>query len=94
MTFSFEVRPDLESFSGMRDVECFAGYKDVYDDEDFRALGVDPRDRTDAKPGSDEKVLTLAARYAAGLPLWHSEDCYDHGPDGENDLEGDEFEEA
>jgi hypothetical protein len=22
----------------------------------------------------------LSARYAAGLPLWHDRDCYDHGP--------------
>jgi hypothetical protein len=24
--------------------------------------------------------MMLAARYAAGLPLWHNDDCYDHGP--------------
>jgi len=24
--------------------------------------------------------MPLAARYAAGLPLWHNDDCYDHGP--------------
>ena len=24
--------------------------------------------------------MMLAARYAAGLPLWHTDDCYDHGP--------------
>ncbi len=24
--------------------------------------------------------MMLAARYAAGLPLWHHDDCYDHGP--------------
>ena len=33
-----------------------------------------------AKPGTEEKVLMLSARYAAGLPLWHDRDCYDHGP--------------
>ena len=49
-------------------------------EEDFKALGVDPAAPTGAKPGSDEKVMTLAARYAAGLPLWHNSDCYDHGP--------------
>ena len=32
------------------------------------------------RPGSEEKVTMLAARYAAGLPLWHNDDCYDHGP--------------
>jgi hypothetical protein len=33
-----------------------------------------------AKPGSEDKVHVLAARYAAGLPLWNEEDCVDHGP--------------
>ena len=48
--------------------------------ETFDISGVDPELPTDAKPGSDDKVLMLAARYAAGLPLWHNSDCYDHGP--------------
>ncbi len=46
----------------------------------FDISSVDPETSTDAKPGSDDKVLMLAARYAAGLPLWHNSDCYDHGP--------------
>lgn len=50
------------------------------EDFDFESLGLDPLDPTEAKPGSNEKVLMLAARYAAGLPLWHDSDCYDHGP--------------
>ena len=41
-------------------------------------LGLDPKRPTSAKPGSVEKVTTLAARYAAGLPLWHTADCSDH----------------
>jgi hypothetical protein len=49
-------------------------------DIDFVALGIDPTKPTTAKPGSEEKVLMLAARYAAGVPLWHNRDCYDHGP--------------
>jgi len=49
-------------------------------EEEIRALGVNPSEPTGAKPGSEEKVTMLAARYAAGLPLWHSDDCYDHGP--------------
>jgi hypothetical protein len=24
--------------------------------------------------------MMLSARYAAGMPLWHDGDCYDHGP--------------
>lgn len=49
--------------------------------EDFSAQGIDPAAPTDAKPGSEEKVRMLAARYAAGLPLWHAEDRTDHGPE-------------
>ncbi len=51
-----------------------------FEDIDFEALGIDPGGPTAAKPGSEEKVLMLAARYAAGVPLWHDRDCYDHGP--------------
>lgn len=51
-----------------------------FEDIDFEALGIDPGAPTEAKPGSEEKVLMLAARYAAGVPLWHDSDCYDHGP--------------
>jgi hypothetical protein len=53
---------------------------EFYTEEQFRARGVDPVRPTEAKPGSEAKVLMLAARYAAGLPLWHDRDCYDHGP--------------
>jgi len=52
----------------------------TYDLEDFIAMGINPTKSTRARPGSEEKVLMLSARYAAGLPLWHDEDCYDHGP--------------
>lgn len=51
-----------------------------FEDIDFAALGIDPTKPTAAKPGSEEKVMMLAARYAAGVPLWHDRDCYDHGP--------------
>jgi hypothetical protein len=54
-----------------------------YPEIDFENLGIVPDSPTVAKPGSEEKVCMLAARYAAGLPLWHNEDCVDHGPDGE-----------
>jgi hypothetical protein len=56
------------------------GTIEYYTEEQFRARGVDPIRPTTAKPGSEAKVLMLAARYAAGLPLWHDRDCYDHGP--------------
>lgn len=55
--------------------------------EDYAAMGIDPIKPTAARPGSEQKVLMLSARYAAGLPLWHNNDCYDHGP-GENQLMG------
>lgn len=58
--------------------------------EDFAALGIDPYRPTRSKPGSEAKVLMLSARYAAGLPLWHNEDCYEHGP-RELDLMGTEM---
>jgi hypothetical protein len=53
----------------------------------FDDLGIEPGDPTEAKPGSEEKVVMLAARYNAGLPLWHNEDCVDHGPGGTVDEE-------
>jgi hypothetical protein len=52
----------------------------IFDLEEFKAMGVNPVKSTKAKPGTEEKVLMLSARYAAGLPLWHDNDCYDHGP--------------
>ena len=48
--------------------------------EDFRAEGVDPAAATEARPGTEDKVRMLAARYEAGLPLWNMEDCLDHSP--------------
>lgn len=51
-----------------------------YDEVDFEKLGIDPSRPTKAKPGSEEKVLMLAARRAAGMPLWHNDDVTDHGP--------------
>ncbi len=58
---------------------------------DFDPASLNPYTPTEAKPGSEDKVQMLAARYAAGLPLWHDSDCYDHGPDN-RDLEEDDEE--
>jgi hypothetical protein len=58
-----------------------------YEPEDFAAMGIDPEKPTKARPGSEAKVLMLSARYAAGLPLWNCEDCYEHGP-RESELRG------
>ncbi len=76
---SFEYDSDLDPMDdglAMDMDDEFEGF----DEEDFLTLGIDPSQPTDAKPGSEDKVMTLAARYSAGLPLWHSEDRYDHGP--------------
>lgn len=62
------------------DEEVSAADQQLLQDIDFAALGIDPNAPTEAKPGSEQKVLMLAARYAAGLPLWHNEDRYDHAP--------------
>ena len=64
-------------------VENFVGnYQEFFEEDDFVALGIIPSEPTEAKPGSGDKVMMLAARYASGLPLWHDSDCYDHSPDG------------
>ena len=87
MAFDFED----EEFDGEQAVETVdrdveteyegaEGDVEYYTEEQFRARGVDPVRPTTAKPGSEAKVVMLAARYAAGLPLWHDHDCYDHGP--------------
>ena len=78
-THYVEMESGLESLSEIEGYE-FLSDLDAGFEEELRSLGVDPAAPTAAKPGSEEKVMMLAARYAAGLPLWHSDDCYDHGP--------------
>jgi hypothetical protein len=87
MAFDFEDEDfDLDSASvvgGEQQDETYGEDGEevtYYTEEEFRARGVDPMTPTTAKPGSEAKVLMLAARYAAGLPLWHDNDCYDHAP--------------
>lgn len=80
MSFQFEAHPDFTLSAGIDEAEFIGDFDSGCDDGDF-ALRVDPCDSTEAKPGSVDKVMMLAARYAAGLPLWHDSDCYDHGPD-------------
>jgi hypothetical protein len=46
--------------------------------EKFFAAGLDPTQSTAARPGTEEKVLMLSARYAAGVALWNSRDCRDN----------------
>ena len=71
-----EVNDDFDPNS-MRDRDENGVISDV---EEFQAMGINPSKSTRAKPGTDEKVLMLSARYAAGVPLWHERDCYAHGP--------------
>lgn len=84
MSFDYDVDEMDESDVGFdsdlegSDLESEANFVDI----DFESLGIDPGAPTVAKPGSEEKVLMLAARYAAGVPLWHERDCYDHSPGG------------
>ncbi len=80
MSFDFDVE-ELEE-EGLELEEGSSEYDEPleFEEIDFAALGIDPKEPTVAKPGSEEKVLILAARYAAGVPLWHDSDCYEHGP--------------
>jgi len=77
MQFSFEVDPDLDMAIGLE--SDFANMDDVGEGSEMDLMGV-PLQPTEAKPGSEDKVRMLSARYAAGVPLWHDGDCYDHGP--------------
>jgi hypothetical protein len=80
--------PDLDAFEDLDDGLSFSDEADDYEEynaDQLDTLGIDPERPCRARPGSEAKVKTLSARYAAGLPLWHEEDCYEHGP-RESDL--------
>ena len=81
MSFDFDVdelESEVDYVEGLEESEVEGG--ESFEEIDFESLGIDPGAPTVAKPGSEEKVLMLAARYAAGVPLWHEKDCYDHSP--------------
>ncbi|TWT55564.1 hypothetical protein KOR42_26910 [Thalassoglobus neptunius] len=86
MEFSFEVDPEVDIALGIESVYSDDGAEFEEGVEEFDICGYDPLTPTEAKPGSEDKVKMLAARYSAGVPLWHNSDCYDHGPDLQNDL--------
>lgn len=91
MEFCFEVNPDLDLAIGM-ELSGQIATADLYSDTDETVVDdLRPLDPTGAKPGSETKVQMLAARYAAGVPLWHDDDCYDHGPAGTALLDEDEY---
>ena len=80
MAKEFEVDPELDAdLDALADGEFVEG-GEFLELEDYLDMGIDPTQATNARPGSEKKVLMLSARYAAGLPLWHDDDCYDHGP--------------
>ena len=80
MAHQFEIDADFDSVNEFDDSQYIADFRDPFKEEEFEAMGINPFEPTDAKPGSSDKVVILAARYAAGLPLWHEDDCYDHAP--------------
>ena len=89
MEFSFEVDPDLDLAVGSE--LSFEESEHEYEGDELVLSGIDPLIPTEAKPGSEDKVKMLAARYAAGIPLWHNGDCYDHGPPQAEFAGGEEF---
>ena len=83
MSFDYDVEEEMEETAFVAEAsedEGSSEFSGEFEEIDFEALGIDPGGPTAAKPGTEEKVLMLAARYAAGVPLWHGSDCYDHGP--------------
>ena len=84
MSFDYdvdEIETEDQSFAAETVGAEYEGeYTEDFEEIDFSSLGIDPSGPTTAKPGTEEKVLMLAARYEAGVPLWHDDDCYDHGP--------------
>ena len=70
----------LDSAVEWQDGEFIGDYDRFFENGGVESVGLDPQTSTPSKPGSDDKVMMLAARYAAGLPLWHRKDCYDHAP--------------
>lgn len=90
MDDDLEFDNDVASIDDTED-EVSSDDLELLQEIDFAALGINPSAPTEAKPGSEQKVLMLAARYAAGLPLWHGEDRYDHGPGLKASLSGLKF---
>ncbi len=79
MSTPFEVPGGVETESGLSLDSLFGDRDQPFQIEPLESMGTNPFDSTEAKPGSRDKVAMLAARYAAGLPLWHDGDCIDHG---------------
>ncbi len=83
-----EYTPEaVEEMTDGDDYESAEDGHGEFEDIDFESLGIDPGGPTTGKPGSEEKILMLAARYAAGIPLWNNHDA-GHGKTDEEDLYG------
>lgn len=81
MEFAFEADPHLDIALGLENGSEIEIYETENGIEEWDLSSYNPHTATDAKPGSEDKVKMLSARYAAGVPLWDPSDCYDHGPD-------------
>lgn len=81
MEFTFEADPHLDIALGLESGSEVEFYETENGVEEWDLSSYDPHGSTEAKPGSEDKVKMLSARYAAGVPLWDPRDCYDHGPD-------------
>ena len=84
----FDVDPNADVAFGV-ETGCELEDGTVMEEWDYSDLN--PTLATYAKPGSEDKVRMLSARYAAGVPLWHTADCYDHGPTNAAALLGEEL---
>lgn len=83
-----EYTPEaVEEMTDGDDYESSEEGNGEFEDIDFDSLGIDPGGPTTGKPGSEEKILMLAARYAAGIPLWNNRDA-GNGKTDEEDLYG------
>ncbi|MGD0900548.1 MAG: hypothetical protein ABR915_22170 [Thermoguttaceae bacterium] len=51
--------------------------KEGFWDFEPRAMDFNQFDPSDAMPGTDEKIRTLAERIRRGVPLWHASDRSD-----------------
>lgn len=94
MDFTFEADPNLDVALGIEGTGEVEVYETENGIEEWDLSSYDPNAPTEAKPGSEDKVKMLSARYAAGLPLWDPSDCYDHGPGQIEALLGDDSEMA
>ena len=70
-----------ESGSSDGSVSDIPEYGDPDTEAEWRAAGYVPEAPTQAKPGSEERVVAMAARYASGVPLWLPGDKYDFSPE-------------